>query len=150
MMNSIHKYKLTMALILSIVSGCNTIGPFSQKAYEQTTSLKVEALNTMDKAIEPYDTQTTSIESLKINMEKAYEYAKGQPKNEIVTKQWEIIKDPTRNSLGGFIKRWKEDNDGRGLNPLFIDQAKGLVSDGFDTIIELESGKRKPNETLSK
>lgn len=127
----------------SLLAGCSTIGPFSQKAYEQATSLKVEALATMDKAIEPFSSQKQGIEALKLNVEKAYEYAKGRPQNEETTKQWAIIKDPSRNSLGGFLKRWE---DSQTLKKEFIQEAKGVVSDGFDTVIELESGKRKPTD----
>ena len=51
------------------------------------------------------------------------------------------IKDPTRNSLVGFLKRWENKNQ---LDKTFIQEAKALVSDGFDAVIELESGKIKP------
>jgi outer membrane murein-binding lipoprotein Lpp len=126
-----------------LLAGCLIIAPFSQKAYEQATSLKVEAVATMDKATEPFSTHKQEVETLKLNVEKAYEYAKGRPKNEETTKQWAIIKDPSRNSLGGFLKRWE---NSRTLKKDFIEEAKGLVSDGFDTVIELESGKRKPSD----
>jgi hypothetical protein len=79
-----------------------------------------------------------------LDVEKAYEYAKGRQKNEETTKQWEIIKDPQRNSLFGFLKRWEEKAT---LSPAFIKEAKGLVSEGFDAVIGLESGKRKPSDT---
>jgi hypothetical protein len=128
---------------LVFLAGCYTIAPFSQKAYEQSTSLKVEALATMDKASEPYANQKQLVDALKLNVEKAYEYAKGRPQNEETTKQWLIIKDPSRHSLGGFLKRWEDKST---LDKTFIQEAKGVVSDGFDTIIELESGKRKPSE----
>jgi len=97
----------------------------------------------MDKATEPFSTHKQEVETLKLNVEKAYEYAKGRPKNEETTKQWAIIKDPSRNSLGGFLKRWENSQT---LKKDFIEEAKGLVSDGFDTVIELESGKRKPSD----
>ncbi|MPT26450.1 MAG: hypothetical protein E2602_05910 [Achromobacter sp.] len=133
--------KSPIALALaSITVGCSTTSPFSEKAYEQATSLKVEALATMDRATEPFPTQKQAIEALSSNIEKAYEYAKGRPHNEETTGQWEIIKDPKRNSLGGFLAFWKKNTV---LGTHFIGEAKIIVSDGFDTIIELESGKRK-------
>lgn len=134
---------LVSVVAFGLLAGCSTIAPFSQKAYEQATSLKVEALATMDKAIEPFSSQKQGVEALKLNIEKAYEYAKGRPKNEETTRQWSIIKDPSRNSLGGFLKRWE---DSQTLKEEFIQEAKGLVSDGFDTVIELESGKHKPTD----
>lgn len=143
MRNSAVQKPFVWVAAFLFLTGCSTIGPFSQKAYEQATSLKVEALATMDKASEPYAGQKQSIDTLKINVEKAYEYAKGRPLNEETTKQWAIIKDPSRNSLGGFLKRWEDKST---LDKNFIQEAKGVVSDGFDTVIELESGKRKPTE----
>lgn len=142
-MKFIIKRQFAWLVAFSLLTGCSTISPYSLTAYEQSTSLKVEALATMDKASEPFTNHKQSIDALKINVEKAYEYAKGRPKNEETTKQWSIIKDPSRNSLGGFLKRWEKDST---LQHVFIQTAKGLVSDGFDTVIELESGKHKPGE----
>ncbi|MBB1635000.1 hypothetical protein [Cupriavidus sp. UME77] len=137
------KYKFNIFLAAGLLSGCSFTTPFSQQAYEQATSLKVEALATMDMATDPFPKHKQSVDLLKLNVEKAYEYAKGRPKNAETTKQWEIIKDPSRNSLGGFLKRWQDKNT---LDKKYIQEAKNLVSDGFDGVIELESGKRKPEE----
>lgn len=130
-------------IALTLFSACSTISPFSQKAYEQATSLKAEALIMMDKATQPYSDNKQAVDELKLNLEKAYEYAKGRPQNTETTLQWAIIKDPARNSLGGFLKRWESRQT---LNKEFIDEVKALVADGFDTVIELESGKRKPSD----
>jgi DNA transposition AAA+ family ATPase len=51
------------------------------------------------------------------------------------------MKDPDKNLLGGFLKRWKEKDK---LSAVFVDEAKRLISTGFDQIIGLESGKIKP------
>ncbi|QIZ53289.1 hypothetical protein FGI21_10135 [Dickeya zeae] len=123
-----------------LLSGCSTISPFNQQAYEQSVNIKVEALNLMGKAVEPFENNKEEVKALKLDIEKAYEYAKGLPKNQVVSKQWAIIKDPNRNSLGGFLKRWESQKT---LSAVFINDAKGIVSDGLDTVIELESGKRK-------
>ncbi|OQX27394.1 MAG: hypothetical protein BWK80_05505 [Desulfobacteraceae bacterium IS3] len=132
-----------MLMLFFSVMACSTISPFNQRAYEQATSLKAEALMLMDKATNPYSEYQSEVESLRLNLEKAYQYAKGLPKNEITTRQFEILKDPGRNSLGGFLKKWEEES---ALSAGFVEGAAGLISDGFDTIIELESGKRKPEE----
>jgi hypothetical protein len=68
--------------------------------------LKVEALATMGKASEPYASHKQSVDVLKMNVEKAYVYAKGIPKNEDVTEMWVRIKDPSKTrrfseTLGG-------------------------------------------------
>jgi hypothetical protein len=45
--------------------------------------------------------------------------------------------------LGGFLKRWKDEET---LSAMFVSEAQILVSDAFDAIIGLESGKIKPSE----
>ena len=97
----------------------------------------------MDKATEPYANHEKEVEQLQTKIEKAYEYVNGQPENELSAKQWEILKNPERNLLGGFLKRWKEKST---LSNAFIKEAKGLVADAFDTISGLESGKIKNGE----
>ena len=130
-------------MFLPVFAACSYTAPYSQFAYEQTISLKVEALELMEKATETYASHAADVQNLETNLEKAYEYAKGRPKNEISTKQWQILIDPDRNLLGGFLKRWKAKST---LSPTFIKEAKGLVSDAFDTISGLESGKINSNQ----
>ena len=133
-----------VSLIISLIFlSCSSISPFNQRAYEQATELKVEALSLMDKAVYPFADFRSEVQTFRLNVEKAYEYAKGLPKNEITAKQWEILKDPNRKSVGGFLKRWEEKSK---LSEVFIREAKTQVADSFDMIIELESGKRKPDE----
>ncbi len=137
---------LATGVLLSVVllfSSCATISTFSPAAYEQAVSLKVDALALMDRATDPFDGHRSEAEALTSRVEKAYEFAKGRPKNEVSTRQWAILKDPDRNLLGGFLKRWKEKST---LSGVFIQEAKGLVADAFDKIIGLESGKVRPQD----
>jgi hypothetical protein len=134
---------LVLIAALALLASCTTIAPFSQAAYEQATAVKAEALTLMDKATTPYAEHQQEIDALMLEVEKAYEYAKGRPKNEISTQQWEIIKNPSRNSLGGFMKRWSGSST---LTQQFITESKGLIADGFDTVIGLESGKVKSTD----
>jgi len=132
-----------LIFLFLVLSACTTLSQFNQAAYEQATSLKVESLALMDRAEEPFESYRGEVEALMIRVEKAYEYAKGRPGNEISARQWELLKDPDRNLLGGFMRRWEE----RGtLTETFIIEAKGIISDAFDTIIGLESGKIRPTE----
>ena len=117
------------------------ISQFSPIAYEHATSLKVDSLVLMDKATESYTDHEEKISELMNQVEKSYEFAKGRPHNEYSTIQWEILKDPDRNLLGGFMKRWEDQGK---LSPTFINEAKRLISDAYDTIIGLESRKIKP------
>jgi hypothetical protein len=142
--NIIHVLRLSFLLwIIFVFYSCTSISQFSPEAYKQAVDLKVEALEVMSYATESYPDFETEIESLKQGLQRAYEFAKGRPDNEISTKQWEILIDEERNLLGGFLKRWKEEDT---LSETFVTEAQIEVSDAFDTIIGLESGKIDPSE----
>ena len=133
-------FTLTVSTCLVLIGACAPplIATYSQAAYEQATSAKVESLELMDKATEPYGQHAQAVQSLTRKIDKAYEYAQGRPNNEISASQWRKLKDPDKNLLGGFFKRWKD--QGR-LSRTFVDNAKELISSAFDQIIQLESGK---------
>ena len=86
----------SMIPLFLMIAGCATIAPYSQTAYEQATSLKAEALILMDKATEQFSLHKDEVQKVRLDMDKAYEYAKGRPNNELSTKQWEIVRDPER------------------------------------------------------
>jgi len=120
-----------------------TISEFNARAYEQATSLKVEALALMDAATAPYAEHADAVEQLQTELRKAHEYAKGRPHNEISARQWRILVDPDRDLLGGFLADWKRQSS---FSSAFVEEKKAQVARAFDTIIELESGKRQPDE----
>jgi hypothetical protein len=134
---------LMFLIILTFsITGCAlSVDSFDNLAYHNATSLKVDSLALMGKATESYSKHEDTVEALKLSVEKAYEYANGRPKNEEVSEQWVLMKDPEKNLLGGFLVRWKEKGK---LSPAFVDEAMRLISSGFDQIIGLESGKIKP------
>jgi len=134
---------LGLVLVGAVASCGPTISSFSPIAYEQATSLKVDALGLMDRATDPYANHRAETESLTVRLAKAYEFARGRPDNDMSTEQWRILIDPGRNLLGGFLARWRKESK---LSTTFVTEAKGLVSDAFDTIIGLESGKLKPDQ----
>jgi hypothetical protein len=142
LMNSIGTKLLlllfTKAILISVISCGALIAPYNETAYENATKLKVESLALMDKATEPYSEHQQEVEELMIKIDQAYEFSKGLPKNELSTKQWQILMDPDRNLFGGFIKMWKEKST---LSQPFVDNMKRQVSKGYDQIIELESAK---------
>lgn len=133
-------YKIYPVILFVILTACTSTSIFNQRAYEQNISIKVESLVLMDKADQPYSNHIDKVEKLKLDIEKAYQYAIGLPNNDETVAQWEIITDPERNSIIGFLKRWKNENT---LGRTFIENAMILISDHFDQVIELESGKRK-------
>ena len=132
------------AITLSmIVWSCASISVFSPEAYKQAVELKVESLELMSFATMPYAENEENVTYLKTELRKAYEFALGRPNNEISTQQWEILIDDEGNLLGGFLKRWETEGS---LSEMFVTEMQILVSDAFDTIIGLESGKIDPSE----
>ena len=134
---------LTMILVLFSFTACATISSFDQYAYTQTTSLKVDAMNIMDLANEDYTLHEKSVQELQTKLQKAYEYEKNRPKNEITIKLWDKILDTNGHLLGGFLKRWETDDK---LNAVFIQEEKKIVADAFDQIAGLESNKIKSTD----
>ena len=133
------------AFILAVAGlwACYSISLYDQYAYTQSTGLKVDSLKLMNKATEDFTKHEAEVDELLTKVEKAYEYEKARPKNVITTKMWEKLKDPEKNLLGGFLKIWQEKKT---LSKTFIEEAKKTVSDAFDQIIGLESGKIKKSE----
>ncbi len=127
-------------LFLMLLAGCASSAIFNQRAYEQDVNIKVDALALMDKADQPYIEHADEINRFELNVEKAYRYAKGLPNNDETVKQWEIIRDTSESSIISFLKRWKDKSK---LDRIFIDNAKKEISNQFDQVIELESGKKK-------
>lgn len=132
--------KLILSFIIIILAGCSSISLHDHYAYTQATILKVDSLKLIDNAIEDFSKHVEEVDKLLTRIEKAFEYEKVRPKNEITTKMWQKLKDPEGHLLGGFIKRWEEKEK---LSNVFIEEAKKSISDAFDQIIGLESGKIK-------
>jgi len=128
---------LTLALCLSLLS-CSSISVFSPEAYKQAVDLKVESLELMVFATSSYAEYEEDVTYLKTELSKAYEFSLGRPNNELSAEQWEILLNEEGNLLGGFLKRWEEEDL---LSEMFVTDTQKLVSDAFDTIIGLESGK---------
>lgn len=131
-------------MALPLICGCNlftpTVAGYDQYAYTQTTSLKVDALNLMDSAVDDYQSQIKNIALVKTNIQKLYEYEKNLPKNDITLKQWNILTDTTGHLWGGFLIRWRNEKK---LHKAYIDDKKQLIGEAFDQIAELESKKIK-------
>lgn len=130
---------LAVAAAVALIAACRTISPYSAQAYEYAVTLKVESIELMGKATEPYEDHAGEVDDLTTRINVAYEHAKGRERNELATRQWEILKDPERRLLGGFLARWEEQGT---MSAVFVEEAQGLVSDAFDTIIDLENGRR--------
>ena len=133
--------KLLFPFLFLFLLGCAPVSDFNQLAYQQSVSLKTEALKLIDKANENYINHQSEIDSLKLNVENAYQFSKTIPNNQETISQWEIIRDPQRSSLFGLLERWKSKTI---LSDVFISEVKVLIASNFNTIIDFENNKRKP------
>ena len=132
-----------MLVVLLTFAACASISTFDQYAYTQTTSLKVDALNTMDLATTDFASNEKAVQELQTKLQKVYEYEKNRPKNEITLKMWNILLDTNGHLIGGFLKRWENEKK---LNAVFVQEEKKIVGEAFDQIAGLESHKIKtPN-----
>jgi hypothetical protein len=131
---------LVLILFLSIF-GCSPVSEFNQVALDKTVSVKTDALNLISKANEVYTSHQSEIDSLKANVENAYQFSKSISNNSESVSQWEIIRDPQRNSLFGLLDRWKNKTT---LSDTFISEVKILIASDFNTIIDFENNKRNP------
>lgn len=128
-----------MILLATSILACGpTIAVFNQHAYKNATTLKAEALAVMDMASQSYASHQEEVRRLLVEVEAAYEYAKGLPKNEITTEQWATLKDPSGGLLGGFLALWERQGT---MSAAGIAAQRQNVADAFDTIIELEAAK---------
>lgn len=134
---------LPLIIILLSFESCMQLPTYSENAYTQAVRLKLKSLDLMSKATEGYSDYAVQVDSLKSELKFAYEYAKGRPANDVTTEQWEIMINPDRNLIGGFLRIWKEDLI---LSPVFVSEAQDVIGEAFDTIIGLESGKIKPSQ----
>lgn len=135
--------KWVLAVCIISFSACFTTSRYDQQAYAQTTSLKVDAMNLMDKAVEPYQNHIPAINTFTEKADKVYEYELHRKNNDFSIKLWNVIRDPNNNLMGGFLKRWKEKGQ---LSETFIGEAKKQVATAFDQVAELESGKIKASD----
>jgi hypothetical protein len=130
-----------ITLLLSFAfASCSTISPYDQTAYLQAVNTKVDALTLMAKAVDDYTNHRTEVAEFMIELDKAYEYERGRPLNTDTIKQWDTLRDPNRDLLGGFLKEWKEDGK---LLLVYVERKKAQIGTAFDQIIQLESGKIK-------
>ena len=133
----------SILIMIFVLLSCSSISVFSPEAYKQAVDLKVESLNLMSSATMPFADYKEEVLYLTTELDKAFEFSKGRPDNEISTEQWKILIDQEGNLLGGFLKRWETEGT---LSEMFISEMQLLVSDAFDAIIGLESGKIDPSE----
>src|SRR5438270_4395222 len=106
-MNAIGFRNLIAISASLFLAACTLIAHYDQVAYEHATSAKVDTLALMDKATGSYDEHQKEVEALVTELNKAYEYDRGRSLNKLTVTQWDILRDPNGNLVGGFLKMWK-------------------------------------------
>jgi hypothetical protein len=134
---------LVLFMLALAAGGCDTISRYDQAAYQHAVNVKVDTLTLMSKATAGYDDHQREIESLLTELDKAYEYDRGRPLNMTTLAQWDVLRDPDRDLVGGFLRMWKTKSS---LSSTFVAEKKAQVADAFDQIIQLESGKLKRSQ----
>jgi hypothetical protein len=136
--------RLCLLLLIVCFYACSPlISRYNEYVYQQTTSLKVDALKVMDLAADSFATHKAELTELQTRIEKVYEYELHRPNNSITLEMWQTLKDPSKNLLGGYFARWQQQHK---LDTVFIGEAKLQVGAAFDKIAELESGKIKEKD----
>jgi len=133
---------LAIAVMLALAA-CEDIPQYSLQAYSNATEAKAKSLALLAKADDPYATHRAEAEALILDLDVAYEFAAGVAGNNAAADMWNIIRDPRENSVGGFVRLWRDDLPG-GLSPGFIEAFERDVRFAFDRLICLESNKREP------
>jgi hypothetical protein len=131
---------LVAASAFALLAACSLIAHYDQVAYEHATNAKVDTLALMDKATGSYEEHQKEVDALVIELNKAYEYDRGRALNKLTAAQWDILRDPNGNLVGGFLKMWKTKGS---LGATFVSEKKIQIGKAFDQIIALESGKQK-------
>jgi hypothetical protein len=95
----------------------------------------------MSKATDDYSAHSKEVEALQVELNKAYEYARGLESNTTTIKMWDLLMDPEHHLLGGFLKEWKETGN---FSEAFVQKKKVQIAKAFDQIIQLESARVEP------
>lgn len=131
----------TATLLALLVSACQPlISPYDHAAYQNATSLKAQVLALVDRAGGAFQAHEQRVEAVLLELDKAYEYAYGLEANRITARQWEILKDPGRDLVGGFVRTWRAQGT---LSQAYITSKKRQLAQAFDYIICLEANKRE-------
>lgn len=132
--------------LLVVLTGCSLkTALFDHYSYQQTTALKVSTLTLMEQASAPYATYEAQVNALMLDMDMFQEYERHKPHNDISYRFLTLMQDGSKNLVGGFFKRWKDNST---LNRAFIDEAKIQVGDAFDLLIQYELQKDRKSKAL--
>lgn len=127
--------------LLAALAGCQPlISAYDHAAYQNATSLKAQVLALADRSTGQFKANEQRVEAVLLELDKAYEYAAGVEANKVSARQWEILKDPEGDLVGGFVRTWRAQG---ALSTAYIANKKRQLAQAFDYIICLEANKRE-------
>jgi hypothetical protein len=118
----------------------NGMTPQDAESLESFNILKIDAISIMKKGAKSYAAMAPQIKEYKVKMDDQLTYERAKDKNLKTVQMLELISNPDGNLLGGFFKRWENEDK---LNGPFIKEIAKGVSESFDKIINLEKRKKK-------
>lgn len=130
-------------LAVALVACTPISGPFSEQAYRNATSLKARSLALVAASGEPFPSYGQEVALVLTDIDAAYEYARGLPRNDVVTEQWRLIRDPSTGLVGTFAAEWER--RGR-FGDVFREEYAGEISFAFDTLICVEITKKSAHD----
>lgn len=133
---------LIFSTVVSVVQGSCfwKKARYDPEGLQNAVILKAKALELMAKAGKSFYTHKKDAYGLMSAVERAYEHARRQRKNDVITGAWNRLRAPGGDRLGGFMEEWKKEDK---LDADTINNFKEWVSKEFDAIKELEEGKKK-------
>jgi hypothetical protein len=111
---------------------------FSQSALNTDKKIKADSLALLDRAKNraPYSGVAADVDQLMQKIDNAITSEQARTKNVPTIEQWKKIKA----QLSQLFDQWKTKGS---FSPAFVDQAKTLITELFDTLIKTEADKRK-------
>lgn len=136
------KTTLIAVMAFTVAAACTTMAPYDPVSYQTAAALKADSLHLMTTATEPPTIHTTSIRDIRTRLGRALDYERGKGDgNSETVRQWELLIDPARSLLGGFLAKWEREE--QGLSLVFVQETSKNVGGAFDEIIRLERRKAR-------
>lgn len=124
-----------------VLSSCQAIrvSAYDAAAHQNAILLKAETLALMATSNEPFAQHKDAVGVLSGKIEAAYQAAAAKKNDELVAREWQVLKDPERDLYGGFVKRWETSGK---ISNAFREAMSGQIGEAFDMIICLEAAKQ--------
>jgi hypothetical protein len=142
----IRRKSLNYTLVILVWLLCfNSCSMFKKASYDPdghqyASTLQEKTPLLIDKAINSFYKHKQEALDLMTIVEKAYEYAREQKKNETIAGIWDALRDPKGNRLGKFVHLWQLEGK---LSKEIIAAHKKWISADIKLLVELEEAKKK-------